>query len=269
MVIGQKTNKIKIHMIQLLQISKCCYVEIITKGSVKMVELQNKVAIITGASSGIGASIAETLAKYGVKVVLAGRNEERLSEVETRIKSNSEVSVATSIVDVTQRDAVNQLVANTQSEFGRVDILVNSAGLMLSSAITEGNVDAWDAMIDVNIKGTLYGINAVLPIFLNQSSGHIINIASISGFEVTKQSTLYSASKAAVHSITQGLEKELAKTGVRVTSVSPGMVDTPLSGNTDWGARKKLEPSDIAEAVVYALQQPSHVNVNEVTVRPV
>ena len=140
---------------------------------------------------------------------------------------------------------------------------------MLSSTITDGDVEAWENMIDVNVKGTLYGINAVLPMFLNQSTGHIINIASISGFEVTKQSTLYSASKAAVHTITQGLEKELAKTGVRVTSISPGMVDTPLSGNTDWGSRKKLDPQDIAEAVVYALQQPSHVNINEVTVRPV
>ncbi|MDN6672430.1 MAG: SDR family NAD(P)-dependent oxidoreductase, partial [Staphylococcus equorum] len=140
---------------------------------------------------------------------------------------------------------------------------------MLSSAITDGDVEAWDAMIDVNVKGTLYGINAVLPTFLGQSSGHIINIASISGFEVTKKSTLYSASKAAVHAITQGLEKELAKTGVRTTSISPGMVDTPLSGETDWGERKKLDPEDIAEAAIYALQQPSHVNVNEVTVRPV
>ncbi|PTI61269.1 SDR family oxidoreductase, partial [Staphylococcus succinus] len=89
------------------------------------------------------------------------------------------------------------------------------------------------------------------------------------GFEVTKKSTLYSATKAAIHSITQGLEKELAKTGVRATSISPGMVDTPLSGDTDWGERKKLDPNDIAEAVLYALQQPSHVNVNEITVRPV
>ena len=139
---------------------------------------------------------------------------------------------------------------------------------MLSSAITEGNVAAWDTMIDVNVKGTLYGINAVLPTFLEQSEGHIINIASISGFEVTKKSTMYSATKAAVHSITQGLEK-LAKTGVRVTSISPGMVDTPLSGDTDWGERKKLDPEDIASSVIYALQQPSHVNVNEITVRPV
>lgn len=234
-----------------------------------MSELKNKVAIVTGASSGIGASIAETLSQHGVKVVLTGRNETRLSDVAKQLRENSQSEIDTHIVDVTQKDEVAKLVKETENKFGRVDILVNSAGLMLSSAITDGDVEAWENMIDVNVKGTLYGINAVLPIFLNQTTGHIINIASISGFEVTKQSTLYSASKAAVHTITQGLEKELAKTGVRVTSISPGMVDTPLSGNTDWGSRKKLDPHDIAEAVVYALQQPSHVNINEVTVRPV
>lgn len=234
-----------------------------------MSELKNKVAIVTGASSGIGASIAETLSQHGVKVVLTGRNETRLSDVAKQLQENSQSEIDTHIVDVTQKDEVAKLVKETENKFGHVDILVNSAGLMLSSTITDGDVEAWENMIDVNVKGTLYGINAVLPIFLNQSTGHIINIASISGFEVTKQSTLYSASKAAVHTITQGLEKELAKTGVRVTSISPGMVDTPLSGNTDWGSRKKLDPQDIAEAVVYALQQPSHVNINEVTVRPV
>ncbi|MFQ3844288.1 SDR family oxidoreductase [Staphylococcus pseudoxylosus] len=234
-----------------------------------MSELKDKVAIVTGASSGIGASIAETLSQHGVKVVLTGRNEARLSDVAKQLQENSQSEIDTHIVDVTQKDEVAKLVKETENKFSHVDILVNSAGLMLSSAITDGDVEAWENMIDVNVKGTLYGINAVLPIFLNQSTGHIINIASISGFEVTKQSTLYSASKAAVHTITQGLEKELAKTGVRVTSISPGMVDTPLSGNTDWGSRKKLDPQDIAEAVVYALQQPSHVNINEVTVRPV
>ncbi|MDW8797887.1 SDR family oxidoreductase [Staphylococcus pseudoxylosus] len=234
-----------------------------------MSKLKDKVAIVTGASSGIGASIAEILSQHGVKVVLTGRNEARLSDVAKQLQENSQSEIDTHIVDVTQKDEVAKLVKETENKFGHVDILVNSAGLMLSSAITDGDVEAWENMIDVNVKGTLYGINAVLPMFLNQSTGHIINIASISGFEVTKQSTLYSASKAAVHTITQGLEKELAKTGVRVTSISPGMVDTPLSSNTDWGSRKKLDPQDIAEAVIYALQQPSHVNINEVTVRPV
>lgn len=234
-----------------------------------MIELEDKVAIVTGASSGIGASIAHALSNHGVKVVLSGRNESRLNAVAKRIQEEVQTEVDTLTVDVTQKSDLERLVRHTQEKFGRVDILVNSAGKMLSSAITDDDVDAWDTMLDVNVKGTLYGIHAVLPEFLKQSSGHIINISSISGFEVTKKSTLYSATKAAIHSITQGLEKELAKTGVRATSISPGMVDTPLSGDTDWGERKKLDPNDIAEAVLYALQQPSHVNVNEITVRPV
>lgn len=234
-----------------------------------MIELEDKVAIVTGASSGIGASIAHALSNHGVKVVLSGRNESRLNAVAKRIQEEVQTEVDTLTVDVTQKSDLERLVRHTQEKFGRVDILVNSAGKMLSSAITDDDVDAWDTMLDVNVKGTLYGIHAVLQEFLNQSSGHIINISSISGFEVTKKSTLYSATKAAIHSITQGLEKELAKTGVRATSISPGMVDTPLSGDTDWGERKKLDPNDIAEAVLYALQQPSHVNVNEITVRPV
>ncbi|WP_204256048.1 SDR family oxidoreductase [Staphylococcus sp. GDB8P47P] len=234
-----------------------------------MTELANKVAVVTGASSGIGAAIAKSFASHMINLVLAGRNETRLKNVETEITTQYDVNVETHVTDVTSNASVNGLIEFTKQTFGQIDVLVNSAGQMLSSSVTEGNVDAWDTMIDVNIKGTLYGINAVIPEFLAQSSGHIINIASISGFEVTKQSTLYSATKAAVHTITQGLEKDLAKTGVRVTSISPGMVDTPLSSDTDWGGRKKLEANDIAEAAVYALLQPAHVNVNEVTVRPV
>ncbi|MCU5745320.1 SDR family oxidoreductase [Staphylococcus sp. SQ8-PEA] len=233
-----------------------------------MLNLQNKVAVITGASSGIGKAIAYELAQQQVLVVLAGRDQSRLSNVAETIKSELNGRVLTVVTDVTKREAVEQLIDQAKAEFGQVDILVNSAGQMLSSAITEGDVAAWETMLDVNVKGSLYGINAVLPDFKSRGAGHIINIASISGFEVTKTSTMYSATKAALHSITAGLEKELARTGVRVTSISPGMVDTPL-GSADWGERKKLEPKDIAEAVVYALQQPAHVNVNEITVRPV
>ncbi|MDU1822022.1 MAG: SDR family NAD(P)-dependent oxidoreductase, partial [Staphylococcus epidermidis] len=110
---------------------------------------------------------------------------------------------------------------------------------------------------------------ATLPYLLKQSSGHIINLASVSGFEPTKTNAVYGATKAAIHAITQSLEKELARTGVKVTSISPGMVDTPMTEGTDFGERKKLEAQNIADAVVYALTQPSHVNVNEVTIRPV
>ncbi|WP_289806096.1 SDR family oxidoreductase [Staphylococcus aureus] len=231
-----------------------------------MTVLTDKVAVVTGAGSGIGEAIATLLHEEGVKVILAGRNKDKLQNVANQLAQDSVKVVPT---DVTKREEVDELIKIAQQTFGGLDIVINSAGQMLSSKITDYQVDEWDSMIDVNIKGTLYTTQAALPTMLEQSSGHLINIASISGFEVTKSSTIYSATKAAVHTITQGLEKELAKTGVKVTSISPGMVDTAITAAYNPTDRKKLEPQDIAEAVLYALTQPSHVNVNEITVRPV
>ncbi|HID4899328.1 TPA: SDR family oxidoreductase [Staphylococcus aureus] len=231
-----------------------------------MTVLTDKVAVVTGAGSGIGEAIATLLHEEGVKVILAGRNKDKLQNVANQLAQDSVKVVPT---DVTKKEEVDELIKIAQQTFGGLDIVINSAGQMLSSKITDYQVDEWDSMIDVNIKGTLYTTQAALPTMLEQSSGHLINIASISGFEVTKSSTIYSATKAAVHTITQGLEKELAKTGVKVTSISPGMVDTAITAVYNPTDRKKLEPQDIAEAVLYALTQPSHVNVNEITVRPV
>ncbi|HDC8571100.1 TPA: SDR family oxidoreductase [Staphylococcus aureus] len=231
-----------------------------------MTVLTDKVAVVTGAGSGIGEAIATLLHEEGVKVILAGRNKDKLQNVANQLAQDSVKVVPT---DVTKKEEVDELIKIAQQTFGGLDIVINSAGQMLSSKITDYQVDEWDSMIDVNIKGTLYTAQAALPTMLEQSSGHLINIASISGFEVTKSSTIYSAMKAAVHTITQGLEKELAKTGVKVTSISPGMVDTAITAAYNPTDRKKLEPQDIAEAVLYALTQPKHVNVNEITVRPV
>lgn len=231
-----------------------------------MTVLTDKIAVVTGAGSGIGEAIATLLHEEGAKVVLAGRNKDKLQNVANQLAQDSVKVVPT---DVTKKEEVDELIKMAQQTFGGLDIIINSAGQMLSSKITDYQVDEWDSMIDVNIKGTLYTAKAALPTMLEQSSGHLINIASISGFEVTKSSTIYSATKAAVHTITQGLEKELAKTGVKVTSISPGMVDTAITATYNPTDRKKLEPQDIAEAVLYALTQPKHVNVNEITVRPV
>ena len=231
-----------------------------------MTVLTDKVAVVTGAGSGIGEAIATLLHEEGVKVILAGRNKDKLQNVANQLAQDSVKVVPT---DVTKKEEVDELIKIAQQTFGGLDIVINSAGQMLSSKITDYQVDEWDSMIDVNIKGTLYTAQAALPTMLEQSSGHLINIASISGFEVTKSSTIYSATKAAVHTITQGLEKELAKTGVKVTSISPGMVDTAITAAYNPTDRKKLEPQDIAEAVLYPLTQPKHVNVNEITVRPV
>ncbi|HDM3283429.1 TPA: SDR family oxidoreductase [Staphylococcus aureus] len=231
-----------------------------------MTVLTDKVALVTGAGSGIGEAIATLLHEEGAKVVLAGRNKDKLQNVANQLAQDSVKVVPT---DVTKKEEVDELIKIAQQTFGGLDIVINSAGQMLSSKIADYQVDEWDSMIDVNIKGTLYTAQAALPTMLEQSSGHLINIASISGFEVTKSSTIYSATKVAVHTITQGLEKELAKTGVKVTSISPGMVDTAITAAYNPTDRKKLEPQDIAEAVLYALTQPKHVNVNEITVRPV
>ncbi|HHB0785625.1 TPA: SDR family oxidoreductase [Staphylococcus aureus] len=231
-----------------------------------MTVLTDKVAVVTGAGSGIGEAIATLLHEEGAKVILAGRNKDKLQNVANQLAQDSVKVVPT---DVTKKEEVDELIKIAQQTFGGLDIVINSAGQMLSSKITDYQVDEWDSKIDANIKGTLYTAQAALPTMLEQSSGHLINIASISGFEVTKSSTIYSATKAAVHTITQGLEKELAKTGVKVTSISPGMVDTAITAAYNPTDRKKLEPQDIAEAVLYALTQPKHVNVNEITVRPV
>src|SRR5690625_1197273 len=139
---------------------------------------------------------------------------------------------------------------------------------MLNGVVTEGQLQDWENMIDVNIKGVLYGIHEVIPSMIERKNGHIINIASVSGFEVTKRSAVYSSTKFAVRALSMGLEKELARTGVRVTNISPGMVDTDLSSRAKVD-RKILQPEDIATAVVYAVSQPDYVNVNEITVRPV
>lgn len=235
-----------------------------------MKKLQGKTAIITGASSGIGAGIAKQLASEGVNVVLAARTTEKLTTVEKEIKSEYNIDVMAIQTDISKREDVVALVNQTKEKFNQVDMLINNAGQMLTAPVRSGKIDEWEQMIDVNIKGLLYGIHEVLPGMLERSSGHIINIASVSSFEVTKNSTVYSATKSAVHAISTGLEKELAKTGVRVTNISPGMVNTSLAEGSAWhGNRKKLTTEDIGNAVIYAVTQPDYVNVNEITIRPV
>ncbi|HLR68461.1 MAG TPA: SDR family oxidoreductase [Virgibacillus sp.] len=231
-------------------------------------QLIGKTAIVTGASSGIGTTIAKELTKAGTNVVLAARNKEKLENIVAEIgKEENLLCVQT---DVTKQEDVDFLTERARQVFGNIDIYVNNAGKMGSSRVLEGEVFDWDQMIDINIKGALYGIHSVLPEMIKRKSGHIVNIASDSGFEVIERLTVYCATKFAVRAISTGLEKELANTGVRTTNISPGMVETPLSSESPFEKdRKKLEPTDIAKAVIYALTQPYYVNINEITVRPV
>ncbi|MGY0691869.1 SDR family oxidoreductase [Virgibacillus sp. FSP13] len=231
-------------------------------------QLIGKTAIVTGASSGIGTAIAKELAGTGANVVLAARNKEKLESIAAEIGKEEKILCVQT--DMTKQQDVDFLAKRAKQIFGSVDIYVNNAGRMGSSRVLKGDVSDWEQMIDINIKGVLYGIHSVLPDMLEKRSGHIVNIASDSGFEVIERLTVYCATKFAVRAVSTGLEKELANTGVRTTNISPGMVETPLSSNSPFEAeRKKLEPADIARAVVYAVTQPDHVNVNEITVRPV
>src|SRR5690625_70283 len=230
--------------------------------------LTKKTSVVTGATSGIGAAIAEELLNAGANVVLAGRNEKKLIEKKNELNMDEKVLYVKT--DMTKEEDVIHLKEETVKKFGNVDIYVNNAGVMKSSSVTNGAVTDWEQMIDTNIKGVLYGINSILPEMLENESGHIFNIASDLGFDVLERSTVYSATKFAVRAISMGLEKELAKTGVRISNVSPGMVETKLSSESPFDSQgKKLEPRDIGRAVVYAATQPDYVDVNEITIRTI
>ncbi|WP_226579147.1 SDR family oxidoreductase [Halobacillus litoralis] len=242
-----------------------------------MTSLKTQTAIITGASSGIGKAIAHHLASEGANVVLAARRSEKLNELESEITEQYNVEAKVVETDVTKRSDVENLVKVTKETFGTVDIFINNAGVMLLSFLKNDHVDEWEQMVDVNIKGVLFGIHASLPTMIEQEAGHIVNVSSVAGHEVFPSSTVYSATKYAVKALSMGMEKELSKSGVRVTNISPGAVDTELTEHITDGdviemfknrSMDPLESEDIARAVTYAVTQPSYVNVNEVIVRP-
>ncbi|PBB06654.1 MULTISPECIES: SDR family oxidoreductase [Salimicrobium] len=242
-----------------------------------MENLQNKTAIITGASSGIGKAVAHHLAGQGANVVLAARRSDRLQELADEVKNEHNTGVKVVETDVTKKEDLENLVSETKSEFDSVDIFINNAGVMLLSFLKNDHVDEWEQMVDVNIKGVLFGVHAVLPTMVEQESGHIINISSVAGHEVFPSSAVYSATKYAVRALSMGMEKELSRTGVRVTNISPGAVDTELTDHITDGdvfdmfkgaSSKTLKAEDIAKAVTYAVTQPDYVDVNEVMVRP-
>ncbi|MFD2925732.1 SDR family oxidoreductase [Halobacillus naozhouensis] len=242
-----------------------------------MGKLTNKTAIITGASSGIGKSIAKHLAEEGAHVVLAARRSERLQQLADDVERQYNVRAKVVETDVTKRSDVENLVKETKDDFGSIDIYINNAGVMLLSFLKNDHVDEWEQMVDVNIKGVLYGVHASLPEMLKQEGGHIVNVSSVAGHEVFPSSTVYSATKYAVKALSMGMEKELSRSGVRVTNISPGAVDTELTDHItdgdvlDMFEKQEMTPlnsEDIAKAVAYAVTQPSYVNVNEVIVRP-
>lgn len=237
-----------------------------------------KTAIVTGASSGIGQATAKELAAKGYHVMLAARREDRLAELKNEIEAAGG-SAQYKVTDVTSADEMKALAQATLEKTGNIDVLVNNAGLMPLSFMNKLKVDEWDQMVDVNIKGVLYGIAAVLPIMEKQKFGHILNVSSVAGHQVFKGSAVYSGTKYAVRAISEGLRQEIDTSHeIRVTIVSPGAVETELTNTItdedvltsfkEGGKMTMLQAQDIANAISYAVEQPSHVDVNEILIRP-
>jgi len=236
--------------------------------------IKDKNIIITGASSGIGEATALDLAAHGAKVMCAARREDRLKALVEKIQAGGGTA-AYRVVDVTDRSAVQQLADDTIAEFGRIDVIFNNAGLMPITLLKNLHLDEWERMVDVNIKGVLWGIAAVLPHMLEHGRGHIINNASIAGHIMSPAYAVYSATKAAVLQISEGLRQETGDK-VRVTIISPGITTTELTDHiTDQDVLDNMggrfdyvvHSDDIARAVRYAVEQPWHVDINEVIVR--
>jgi NADP-dependent 3-hydroxy acid dehydrogenase YdfG len=241
--------------------------------------LQGRVAVVTGASSGIGAAVARLLAQEGVSVSLAARRRDMLEEVQVGLeRQGSDVRTLTVSTDVTDRRQVKALVARTEEELGPVDILVNCAGVMFYSLMKNLHEDDWEQTVDVLCKGMLNCVGAVLSGMLDRDRGHIITISSDAGRKVFPGLAVYSGGKFFVEAVSQGLRLETAGTGLKVTTVQPGNVAAALpalSHDTEAlerygqpsGARI-LDPEDVAGSIVHALRQPDHVAVNEVLVEP-
>ncbi len=238
--------------------------------------IKGKVVVITGASSGLGETTARHLASKGASVVLGARRIENLEKIAKEIRDNGGKAEVLK-TDVTIASEVKALVDKAVSSFGKIDVLINNAGLMAIAPLSETKVEEWDKMIDINIKGVLYGIAAVLPIFENQSSGHIINLSSVAGIKVfSPGGTVYSGTKYAVRAITEGLRHEVGG-AIRTTSIEPGAIESELKHGSSHEASsenvkefyKQAIPSDsIARAIAYAIEQPNDVDVNEIVIRP-
>ena len=237
--------------------------------------IEGKVVLITGGSTGIGAEVARLLALRGAKVAVAARRQEKLDGVVAEIASKGG-SARSYKLDVTDKRQVEATVAAVVADFGRLDVLVNNAGLMPIRPMAEVNTDEWDAMIDVNLKGTLYGIAAALPRFLAQQGGHIINLSSVAGIKVfAPGGTVYSGTKFAVSAISEGLRQEVGDS-IRVTSIEPGAVESDLKHSTSGTARdtvldfykQAIPAASVARAIAFAIEQPDDVDINEIVIRP-
>lgn len=237
--------------------------------------IEGKVVVITGASSGLGEAAVRRLARDGAKLVLGARRLDRLQALAKEFSLGQDAVVQT---DVTEVDQVKRLVNRAVEKHGRIDVLINNAGLMPHSPLERGKVEDWDRMIDVNIKGVLYGIAAALPYMKAQKSGHIINVSSVAGHKVGPGGAVYSATKHAVRVISEGLRQEVKPYNIRSTVISPGMVATELpdsvtepdvaKGVRELYDRIAISADSFASMVAFAMSQPDDVDVNEILFRP-
>lgn len=241
-----------------------------------MSNIQNKVVIITGASSGIGEATAKELAFKGAKVVLAARREDRLQKLQEEIQSMGGQAVY-KVTDVTSYEQMEELADYALDAFGKIDVMVNNAGIMPLSPIHEKKINEWSMMIDVNIKGVLHGIAVVLPSMRERKEGHIINVSSIAGHVLFPAGSVYCGTKFAVRAITEGLRMEEAHNNIRTTIISPGTIatelleaisDPKLKSAIIEDSKIGIAPANIARAIAFAIEQPAEVAINEMIVRP-
>ncbi|MGW8379860.1 SDR family oxidoreductase [Streptomyces sp. ODS28] len=236
--------------------------------------VRGKVVVITGAGSGIGEATALLLAGRGASVVLGGRRTERLEELAARVEKAGG-RAAWARTDVRRREEVAALVHLARDRFGRVDVLVNNAGVGLISPLDDLRVEDWEEMVDVNFKGVLYGIAAALPLFREQGHGHFVNTVSTAGLRIVPDQSVYAATKNAVRTLCEGLRQE-AGDGLRVTAVSPGITRTEFADAMDPRMRERvaagmeiaMPPEAVARAIAFAIEQPSDVDVGDIVVRP-
>jgi NADP-dependent 3-hydroxy acid dehydrogenase YdfG len=241
--------------------------------------LQGKVCVVTGASSGIGAATARRLARAGASVAVAARREDRLEELAGEIGSG-DGHVLPIPADITKEEEANSVIQRTKSELGRLDVLINNAGVMLLGPVVGADTEDWRRMVNLNLLGLFYCTHAALPIMGEQGSGHIVNISSVAGRTAQLGAAVYNATKWGVGAFSEALRQEVLHANVRVTIVEPGMVVTELGDHVtnplakaaieDMRTKTKapLQAEDIAESIFYAVSQPEHVNVNEILVRP-
>jgi NADP-dependent 3-hydroxy acid dehydrogenase YdfG len=239
--------------------------------------IDGKVVVITGASSGLGEATARLLSAQGAAVVLGARRVDRIQSLANELTASGGKALAVE-TDVTQRDQVQRLVDAAVETYGRIDVIINNAGLMPQSMLERLKVDEWDRMIDVNIKGVLYGIAAALPHMQRQKSGQIINVSSVAGHKVGPGGAVYSATKHAVRALSEGLRQEVKPYNIRTTVISPGAVATELPNTvTDAVVAERINklyeevaiPADsFARAVAFAMSQPEDVDINEILFRP-